>query len=483
MTTTAGTAPAPSGSSETAEAPVALLSALAEKTTAVRYEDLDDHARRLVRTAFADTLGVALAGADFAGITAIRTAAGITPAETGSLVLGTADRVPALDAGLLNGVAAHALDLDDGNSAMGGHPSALLVPALLALGEETDATAADIAVAYTAGYEVMIRLAYGLNPGHYQRGWHPTATLGVIGVAAAAARLLGLSAERTATAMAVAVSHAAGVKANFGTMTKSLHVGQAVRNGIFAARLAEAGSTANPGALDHHQGFLPLYQGASGYDASRIVAGLDGPPLACSERNPIKIYPCCHSTHGAIEAARVIRGTDGFDADSVEDIEIVVDPNRMPHTDRPVLTEALSGKFSVQYVTSRALLTGSVVLADFDGDAHRDPATLALMSKVRVRPAPRGGTPNSFAATIRITQAGGSEFTATREPYLPDNDATVDPPVLWEKFADCAGRVLPAERVAALSDALRGFPAARTGVRELARLAEVHPRTDREVTS
>lgn len=475
MTTTEETAPAPS---EVDEASVAILTALAGRIVEFRFEDLDDHARQLVRTALVDTLGVALAGSDFAGITAARTACGITAGESGSLVLGTADRVPALDAGLLNGVAAHALDLDDGNSAVGGHPSAMLVPALLALGEETDANVADIAVAYAAGYEVMVRLAYGMNPGHYQRGWHPTATLGVIGIAAAAARLLGLSAERTATAMAVAVSHAAGVKANFGTMTKSLHVGQAVRNGMFAARLAEAGFTANPGALDHHQGFLPLYQGASGYDASRIVAALDGPPLACSERNPIKIYPCCHSTHGAIEAARVIRGTDGFDAGRVEDIEIVVDPNRMPHTDRPVLAEALSGKFSLQYVASRALLTGTVVLSDFDGDAHRDPATLALMSRVRVLPAPPGGQPNSFSATVRITQTGGTQFSATRDPHLLDNETTLDPPVLWKKFTDCAGRVLPAERVAALSDALRGCLTTSTSVRELVRLAEVHPHTE-----
>ncbi|OLT00282.1 hypothetical protein BJF90_36000 [Pseudonocardia sp. CNS-004] len=180
----------------------------------------------------------------------------------------------------------------------------------------------------------------------------------------------------------------------------------------------------------------------------------------------------------------MIRGTDGFDAGHVEDIEIVVDPNRMPHTDRPVLTEALSGKFSLQYVASRALLSGTVALSDFDGDAHRDPATIALMSRVRVLPAPPGGTPNSFSATVRVTQTDGSEFTATSDPHLSDNETTVDPPVLWEKFADCAGRVLPAERVAALSDALRGFPAAGTSVRELVRLAEVDTQTHgTEVTS
>ena len=470
--TTAATTPA------SPEAAITILPALAERITAYRIGDLDDHARRLVRTAFTDTLGVALAGSDFAGITAIRTAAGITASDRGSLLLGTAERVAALDAGLLNGVAAHALDLDDGNSAMGGHPSAMLVPALCALGEETDASTSDVAVAYVAGYEVMIRLSYGLNPAHYQRGWHPTSTIGVIGTAAAAAILLRLSAERTASAMAVAVSHAAGVKANFGTMTKSLHVGQAVRNGIFAAKLAAAGYTANTGALDHRQGFLTVYNGPGGFDAARIVAGLGGPPLACSEHNPIKLYACCHSTHGAIEAAREIRRAQGFDAGRVEDVEIAVDPNRMPHTDRPVLTEALSGKFSLQYVTSRALLTGTVTLADFDGDAHRDPATLALMNRVRVVPSAPDGRANSFAATVRIRQSGGTVLTATRDPYTSENETPVGPPPLWRKFADCAGRVLSADQVTSLSEVLRHFPHPHTTVRELMRLAEVHRLTD-----
>ncbi|MFK4548072.1 2-methylcitrate dehydratase PrpD [Streptomyces tendae] len=466
-----------------AEAAEAILPALAARTSAYRIDDLDDHARRLVRTAFTDTLGVALAGSGFPGITMIRAAAGIAAKDGGSLVLGTTQRVPALDAGLLNGVAAHALDLDDGNSAMGGHPSAMLVPALLALGEEIDASAPDVAVAYAAGYEVMIRLAYGLNPAHYQRGWHPTSTIGVIGIAAAAARLLQLSADHTATAMAIAVSHAAGVKANFGTMTKSLHIGQAVRNGIFAAKLAAAGYTANPGALDHRQGFLPVYNGPNGFDAARIVAGLDGLPLVSSEYNPIKLYACCHSTHGAIEAAREIRRAQGFDAGSVEDIEIIVDPNRLPHTDRPVLSEALSGKFSLQYVTARALLTGTVTLADFDGDAHRDPATLELMSRVRVTPSSPDGRANSFTATVRARQTDGAVLAATCGPHASDRDTPVDPLLLQRKFADCAGRVLPTDRVSSLSAVLRQFPDTGTTVRELMRLAEVPSRPDARGTA
>ncbi|MEU0513397.1 MmgE/PrpD family protein [Amycolatopsis sp. NPDC006125] len=464
------------------EAAVAILPALAERISAYRIEDLDDHARQLVRTAFTDTLGVALAGSGFPGIAAIRTAAGIAASENGSLVLGTAERVPALDAGLLNGVAAHALDFDDGNSAMGGHPSAMLVPALLALGEETDASVPDVAVAYAAGYEVMIRLAYGLNPAHYQRGWHPTSTIGVIGVAAAAARLLRLSTEHTAIAMAVAVSHSAGVKANFGTMTKPLHVGQAVRNGILGAKLAATGYTANPGALDHRQGFLTVYTGPDGFDSERIVAGLSGPPLVCSEHNPIKLYACCHSTHGAIEAAREIRRSPGFDAGRVEAVEITVDPNRMPHTDRPVLTEALSGKFSLQYVTSRALLAGTVALADFDGNAHHDPATLKLMGRVRVKPAAPGGPANSFTATVRTEQSDGTVLNATRGPHGSGSNAPVDPSLLRQKFTDCAGRVLPADRVTALSEAVMRFPDSGTTVRELMRLAEVHRPTNAKVT-
>lgn len=172
-----------------------VLDVLGARVAALSSADITASGRSVFRIALVDTLGVALAGADFEGVR-IAHAAAVPPSSGSSLILGSAERVSALDAGMLNGIAAHALDYDDGNVIMGGHPSALLIPALLALGEEVGASADEVMVAYAAGYEVMIRVSRGVNTAHYEKGWHPTATIGVLGVAAGAARLLGLDAER-----------------------------------------------------------------------------------------------------------------------------------------------------------------------------------------------------------------------------------------------------------------------------------------------
>jgi 2-methylcitrate dehydratase PrpD len=145
-------------------------------------------------------------------------------------VLGTELRCGALDAAMMNGVAAHALDFDDCNNTVGGHPSVPMLPAMLALAETRPVSGAQRVSAYVAGFETMAAFGRVLNMHHYQKGWHPTATLGIFAGAAASAHLLGLDRERTATALAIATSLAAGIKANFGTMTKPLHVGHCARN-------------------------------------------------------------------------------------------------------------------------------------------------------------------------------------------------------------------------------------------------------------
>lgn len=449
-----------------------LLEQLANRVATLTFDDIDARGRTVARTAFTDTLGVALAGSTSEAVRLVQDAS-VRSTPAGSLILGTSQRADALDAGLLNGIAAHALDFDDGNLTLVGHPSTVLVPAVLALGEETDATLQEAVTAYAAGYEVLIRLAGAVNTAHYVKGWHPTSTLGVVGVAAAAARTLGLDAGRTAVALAIAASSAAGIKANFGTMTKPLHVGQAVRNGLLAARLAAAGFTSNPEALEATQGFLNVYNGAGTYDAHAITVGLDGPLLVNTEVNPIKAYACCHSTHGAIEAAREIREQDGFRVRDIERITVIVDEKRIPHTDRAVLAEALSGKFSLQYVVSRMLLTGTVDLADFQGNAHRDSAIVSLMGRVEVTPAPPRGNKNSFGAVVQVKLRDGSMLTAVNDPERDGTGMETDPLRLWDKFTDCAEQVLPPVAVGELRTFLENFHGAGT-VRRLMKLAEVH---------
>lgn len=430
-----------------------VLQRLAARTCAITAGDLTPHGLNLVRVALTDTVAVTLAGSTEPSVGLVRS---LATAPGGSLLLGTAVRRNAMDAGMVNAVAGHALDYDDGNLVIVGHPSVVLIPAVLALGEELGASQYDVAVAYAAGYEAMVRLARGVNTVHYEKGWHPTSTLGVFGAAAASARLLQLDVEQTTVALALAASMASGVKSNFGTMAKALHIGHAVRDGIGCARLAKGGFTANPSALEARQGFLDVYNGAGSYD---IEAIFDGPDDLEVNRglNPIKGYGCCHSTHSAVDAAREIVGR-GVKADEVTAVTIEVDAKRMPHTDRPVLAEALAGKFSLQYVVSRALVDGSVRLEHFVGDAHRDPAVLALMDRVAVVATPGEGS-NSFAATVTVATRDGRTEQASSDPVLAGVEHHAHPPQLWDKLSDCAAQVLPAGQVEALARQLRDFPA------------------------
>ena len=437
--------------------PSTILEILGSRAAAIDYDMIDGHGVDLIRTAFVDTLGVALAGSGFDGTAIVMAASAVAPTAGTSLVLGTSNRINALDAGMWNGMAAHALDYDDGNLLMVGHPSALLVPAVLALAEEIGATAMDAAVAYAAGYEVIMRVSRGVNTHHYEKGWHPTSTIGVLGVAAAGARLLGLDAERTTVALAVASSMAAGIKANFGTMVKALHVGQAVRNGLLAAKLSAGGFSANPSAMEAAQGFLNVYNGQGNYDAGVIVADLDRTLEVNTGFNPIKVYPCCASTHSGVRAAQDLRSRHHLDAADVDTVRVIVDAKRMPHTDRPMLQEALSGKFSAQYVVARALIDGRVGLADFEEAAHLDPPTVALMRRVQVVAAPPGGPDNSFAADVTVTMTSGQTFHAVVDPAR-DSSLLGSETQLWDKFEDCASQLLSPDQVANLIRTLKTFP-------------------------
>ena len=196
-----------------------------------RAEEIDQATLNAASTAIIDTVAVTLLGsaADCSRIardTLIRTSSGnsSTAANGPCLVYGTGWYTNALDAAFLNGIASHADDYDDFTDLFGGHPSVPVVPAVLALAEMNGNSGKQVLAAYVAGVELENRLAMGVHFHHYEKGWHPTSTLGVFGAAAACAQLLDLDFERTVHALSIAASHASGLKANFGSMTKPLHV-------------------------------------------------------------------------------------------------------------------------------------------------------------------------------------------------------------------------------------------------------------------
>ncbi len=278
-----------------------LATQIAERIHALRYEDITPDAHDWTASAFVDTVGCILAGINDDGPQILLKVPGVASAPGPALIIGTSRRTSVLDAALVNGTASHALDYDDVAGSMGGHPSAMLIPALIPLAESLDSSGADLVTAYVAGFETENRLGRGVHHHHYDKGWHPTATLGIFGTVAGAARLLHLSVDQTAVALGMAASFAAGIKANFGTMTKPLHVGHASRDGIFAALMAQQGFTANPGAFEHKMGFLDVFNGPGTYDIAPILNNWYDPIECGGGSDPgLKPYPCCGSTHPSI---------------------------------------------------------------------------------------------------------------------------------------------------------------------------------------
>ena len=434
-----------------------LIEQIAEKIVAIRYEDLPSKAVDWAKAAILDTVGVTLAGAgeDCTRIVEKTLAAGGSPLAHGGdcLIFGGDRRTGPLDAALINGTAAHALDFDDVSNSLGGHPSAPILPALFALAEMRDCTGAAFVAAYVAGFETETRIARGVHFHHYEKGWHPTATLGVFGAAAACSHLMRLSAAQTAQALAIAASFASGIKANFGTMTKPLHVGHTARSGLFAAMLAKGGFTASNAALEHPQGFLMVYNGAGNFDAAAILKDWGNPYDVVQPGPAIKQYPCCGSTHPALDALLALRGEHAMPVDTVVRIDSWTHPRRLAHTNRPDPKTGLDAKFSVQYCLARATLQGQIRLEDFEGDAYDEPAVRALMTRIHAAPHPDAGTASEevLGAEVQVTFDNGEVIRKKVGAALgrgPDNPLPAA--ALASKFVNCAGRALPAASVARL---------------------------------
>ena len=412
-------------------------------------------ARARAAVAVLDTVGVTLAGASEPASLIVRQ---VVAAEGGDAcsVFGTPVRAGMSGAALANGTAAHALDYDDMCFVSLAHPSAPLVPAILAAAESRRLTGRAVLDAYIVGFEIEARLGGLMNPRHYRRGWHCTSTLGTIGAAAAVGRLLGLDATAAGHALAIAASQASGLKENFGTMVKPLHAGLAARNGVLAALLAGGGMTASERALDGPQGFLHALDSEG--------AALDEPIADLGERwemldtgITVKLYPSCAGTHPSLDAILDLRRREGFTADDVERIDIEVDaivPTILIY-DRPAT--GLEGKFSLPFCAAAAVVFDWVGIDTFDAATLANPDVTARMPRVamRVDPSLDGLGPPLTQARIAITLRNGRVLTehadgARGYPAHPASDEALD-----AKFLACAGRALSASSATRALELLR----------------------------
>jgi len=407
---------------------------LAETLAGFAASGVTDESLREAERAFVDTIGVALAATD--DPTVVTLLAAVDDVVPGGPCRMLVDPRPAraAHAALVNGTAAHALDYDDVTYEVRGHPSAVLVPTALAVAEEQGSSGRAALLGYLAGYHAMCVLGAALDlPRHYSKGWHATATLGVVGAAATAAQLYGLDAGRTAHALAIAGSTASGSRRNFGTMTKPLHAGLAASRGVTAARLARAGFTADPTMLEAPLGYLDLYG-----DGAEPTATAEVPDLG-HHRLSVKRYPACYNTHRAIDA--VLDGPP-VDLDAVESIRVTVEPSGLGPLIHARPRTGLEARFSLEYTVAAALADREASLATFTDEQCNRPAVQALLRRIEVveSPTPPVG-PLEWAlgyACVEILLRDGTVHARRADQPRGYGQNPLSDAELHAKFTDCA---------------------------------------------
>ncbi|OWJ66712.1 MmgE/PrpD family protein [Inquilinus limosus] len=380
-----------------------------------RLADLPDDVVALGKKSILDGLGLALSGSVARSGELVRQhldELGLQPGA--ATVIGAGRKVAPRFAAFANGVGIHADDYDDTQLAVATdrvyglltHPTAPALPAALAMGEQTGASGGAVMLAYHLGVEVECKIAEAIAPRHYQTGFHATATCGTFAAAAAAASLLRLDAEATARALSVAGSQSAGLRENFGTMTKPFHAGRSSESGIVAAQLAASGWTATDKILEAPRGFFQAAGG--GYDAGAIQSRLGAPWTFAAPGISIKPHPSGSLTHpGMTEMARLIR-KHGIKAADVEHVRVGTNsnmPNALIHH-RP--QDELQAKFSMEFCMAILLLDGKAGLSEFTDETTRRDDVRAMIGKV------------DFVVDERAERAGYHKMTTIIDITLRD---------------------------------------------------------------
>ncbi len=403
--------------------------------------------REMAADALSDTLACMLAGSR--DEVTLRTFRAVRAWGTGrSGVIGQNTTLSAPWAALINGAAAHALDYDDILDPSMSHPSAALVPAILALAEEEGNISGDRCIdAWIVGFEVIARLGEAFNLSHYSMGWHTTLSLGAPGVAAACARLLKLDTRCTAHAIGLAVSMAGGSKRQFGSMAKPLHAGLAAKSGVVAACLARAGVDAAEDVFDGRWGMLEMMAGdeVAGFAGlgARLGARLGAPPAAESYGAWFKAWPSCGSTHRPVEAALELHRQGGWEAGEIAKVEAFVSPTAMKNLRFVYPQTPAEAKFCLPYCVGTALFDGRLDLASFHPGAigRSDVRNLTGHFVMSVDPALAGQSLDSELferGTVELTLTSGRKLRAACDHPSGHPRNPMDRAALQAKYFDCA---------------------------------------------
>jgi len=396
--------------------------------------------------AFIDTVACILAGKGDPAVRRTRAATARWGAGDAT-ICGTPAHQAAPWAALANGTAAHALDYDDVLEVANAHVSAVLVPTILALGEERQASGEECIDALIVGVEIMARLSEAMNMTHYFLGWHTTLTLGTISAAATAARLIKLDAARASAAIGIAVSMASGLKRQFGTMAKPVHAGLAAKNGILAAAMAESGVTAAEDIFEVERGFVALYAGTPIERLDAAIERLGAPPAIEQHGLWQKVYPCCASAHRPLDAIITLLADTGIAHGAIDSVNALVSQVAAQNLTYSRPEDAMQARFSMNYLLASALVDGELSLDAFEESALRRPQIRDLLPKIKMiadpgQPGDVGTELSEHRAEVTLHLSDGRTLTrSVSYPRGHPQDA-MDSIELANKFMSCAERCL-----------------------------------------
>jgi len=371
---------------------VSATGAVVDFISRTRLTDFPSEAVAIAKRCIIDGFGVMLAGSTQATSRILRGHVRATDARADATAFGPeVFKTGAASAALLNGTSGHALDWDDTQLATSAdrifglltHPTIPPLVAALAIGERQHASGAQLLEAFLTGFEVECKIAEAIHPNHYKKGFHSSGTVGTFGAVTAVAKLLGLDQEKVAHALAIAASSASGIRVNFGSMTKPLHVGRAAQNGVVAAQLAAAGFTGGKDALDPPWGFFQTFSHGEGFDADRIIGKLGNPHTIVWPGVSIKPYPCGVLGHPTMDAMRRLVIGNDVRPEQIAAIRVRAGSNILNPLRYSIASNELEAKFCPAFMVGAIALRRKAGIHEFNDEFVRSAPMQQMMRKVQ----------------------------------------------------------------------------------------------------
>jgi 2-methylcitrate dehydratase PrpD len=413
---------------------------LARYVVESRFESIPAATRHHATRTFVNWLGCAIGGSHHEGMDIALAALAPMAGAAQASVLGRSERLDILHAALLNGISSHMFDFDDTHLKTVIHPAGPVCSAILALAEHRPVSGEDFVHALVLGVEVECRIGNSVYPNHYDTGWHITGTAGVMGAAAACGKLLGLNEQQMVWALGIAATQSSGLREMFGTMCKPFHPGNAAKNGLMSALLAEKNFTSSNRGIEAPRGFAHVL--STKFDPSEIIDGL-GKTFEI-DLNTYKPFACGIVIHPIIDACVQLRNEHGLTGDEIESVLAKVHPLVLELTGKKTPQTGLEGKFSVYHSAAAGFIYGAAGEREYSDAVVRDAKVVALRDKVT---AVVDATMHEDQTLVEVKLKDGRTLSKYVEAAIgslkrPQTDADLE-----AKFRGLAEDVLPKAQV------------------------------------